>query len=116
MEFLKHILSPNNFMPHGYCYLWNPPLVWLHVVSDALIFLSYLSIPFTLVYFIRRRRDFPFQWMFGCFVLFIVACGFTHLMEIWTLWHASYWLSGAIKAVTAFASVGNGSHSYTVGS
>ena len=105
MEFLKHILSPNNFMPHGYCYLWNPPLVWLHVVSDALIFLSYLSIPFTLIYFIRRRRDLSSYWVFGFFGLFIVACGFTHLMEIWTLWHASYWLSGAIKAVTAFVSV-----------
>jgi len=95
----------NGFMPHGYCYLWNSGLVWLHVVSDALIFLSYMSIPFTLVYFIRKRRDFPFSWMFACFGMFIVACGLTHVMEIWTLWHATYWLSGAIKALTALASV-----------
>src|SRR6266850_2589519 len=26
-------------------------------------------------------------------------------MEVWTLWHGTYWLSGAIKAVTAMASV-----------
>jgi len=26
-------------------------------------------------------------------------------MEVWTLWHADYWLSGAVKAVTALASV-----------
>jgi PAS domain S-box-containing protein len=93
------------FMPHGYCYMWNTGLIWLHLVSDALIFLSYLSIPFTLVYFIRRRRDVPFHWMFLLFGTFIVACGFTHAMEIWTLWHASYWLSGAVKAITALASV-----------
>ena len=92
-------------MPHAYCYMWNIKLIWLHVVSDALIFLSYLSIPLTLAYFSRRRRDIPFNWMFFCFGTFIVACGFTHEMEIWTLWHATYWLSGAIKAVTALASV-----------
>jgi PAS domain S-box-containing protein len=26
-------------------------------------------------------------------------------MEIWTIWHATYWLSGTIKAITALASV-----------
>lgn len=97
--------NETDFMPHGYCYLWNAKLIWLHVVSDALIFLSYLSIPFTLVYFTRRRRDLPFNWMFLCFGTFIVACGFTHAMEIWTLWHANYWLSGVVKAITALASV-----------
>jgi PAS domain S-box-containing protein len=94
-----------DFMPHGYCYMWNTRLIWLHLVSDALIFLSYLSIPVTLSYFILRRQDLPFHWMFLLFGVFIVACGFTHAMEIWTLWHASYWLSGVIKALTAVASV-----------
>ncbi len=43
--------------------------------------------------------------MFACFGLFIVACGFTHGLEVWTLWHATYWLSGVVKAITAAASV-----------
>jgi PAS domain S-box-containing protein len=43
--------------------------------------------------------------MFACFGMFILACGLTHAMEVWTLWHADYWVSGAIKAVTAIASV-----------
>lgn len=93
------------FMPHGYCYQWDARLIFLHVTSDSIIFLSYLSIPFTLVYITRRRKDVPFNWMVLCFGTFIVACGFTHLMEVWTLWHPSYWLSGVIKAVTATASL-----------
>jgi signal transduction histidine kinase len=93
------------FVPHGYCYLWDRALVALHVASDALIALAYFSIPLTIVYFVRKRRDLPFHWMFLCFGLFIVACGTTHLFEIWTLWHATYWLSGIVKAVTAFVSV-----------
>jgi PAS domain S-box-containing protein len=103
-EFLEKLFS-SDFMPHGYCYLWKPGLVWLHVVSDALIALAYFSIPVTLIYFIRKRRDLPFNWMFVSFGMFILACGTTHAMEVWTLWHGTYWLSGAIKVVTAMASV-----------
>jgi PAS domain S-box-containing protein len=105
MEILRHLFSSGDFMPHGFCYLWNPGLVWLHLISDTLIALSYLSIPITLFYFIRKRRDIPFHWMFVCFGAFNVACGATHLMEIWNIWHADYWLAGAVKAVTALASV-----------
>jgi PAS domain S-box-containing protein len=100
------LFTPSDFMPHGYCYLWNPGLVWLHVVSDALIALAYFTIPVVLILFIRKRRDLPFSWMFALFGVFIVACGATHIMEVWNLWHANYWLSGVIKALTAAASVG----------
>ena len=105
MDLFKNLLSPSDFMPHGYCYLWNTRLVGLHLVSDSLIALAYFSIPVTLIYFIRKRRDLPFNWMFVCFGVFILACGATHIMEVWNLWHADYWLAGLIKAVTALASV-----------
>ena len=87
------------------CYLWQPGVLGLHVTSDLLITLSYFSIPFTLLYFVRRRRDLEFDWMFVCFAVFIVACGLTHLMEIVVVWRPLYWLSGGLKALTALASV-----------
>ncbi|WP_416666188.1 ATP-binding protein [Egbenema bharatensis] len=93
------------FIPHGHCYLWKPDLVWLHLVSDALTALAYYSIPVTLFYFVKKRADLPFNWIFLMFCAFIVACGTTHLMSIWTLWHPSYWLSGTIKAGTAAVSL-----------
>jgi PAS domain S-box-containing protein len=105
MELLNRLFSSDGFMPHGYCYLWNPGLVWLHLISDVLIAVAYLSIPLTLFYFVRRRRDLPFHWMFLCFGAFIVSCGATHAMEVWNLWHANYWLAGIVKGVTAVASV-----------
>jgi signal transduction histidine kinase len=105
MDTIRQIFSSGSFMPHGHCYLWDPGLLWLHIASDALITLSYFSIPFTLVYFIRKRKDLPFNWMFVCFAIFIVACGTTHLMEIWVIWHPTYWLSGSIKVITALASL-----------
>jgi PAS domain S-box-containing protein len=94
-----------DFMPHGYCYLWDPHIVWLHVISDGLITLSYYCIPLALVYLVRKRRDLPFNWIFYMFGLFILGCGTTHLMEIWTVWHPSYLFAGIIKAITASVSL-----------
>jgi PAS domain S-box-containing protein len=105
MIFVKLLFTSGAFQPHGFCYQWNTGLVWLHVLSDLLIALSYFAIPIVLVRFIFKRKDLPFSWMFALFGVFIIACGTTHLMEVWNLWHAQYWLAGAIKAVTAAASI-----------
>jgi len=104
MGWFQQLLSPD-FMPHGYCYLWDARMVWLHVISDALIALSYYCIPVVLIYFIRKNRDIPFNRIFWMFGTFILACGTTHLMEIWNVWHGSYLLAGVLKAVTAAVSV-----------
>src|SRR5256884_8490362 len=92
-------------MPLRCCCLWDPCLMRLHLISDFLIVAAYFVIPFTLVNFVRIRRDLPFNWMFVCFGIFIVACGMTHVMEIITLWKPYYWVSGIVKAITALASV-----------
>ena len=93
------------FIPHGHCYLWNPGLVWIHVASDALIALAYYSIPIQLLVLTRKRQDLPFDWILLLFGAFIVACGTTHVMEIWTLWTPTYWLAGLLKLATAAISL-----------
>ena len=99
-------LHQQGYMPHGHCYLWQPSLVGLHVASDTLIGLAYLAISSTLVYLVyRARRDIPFHWMFLAFGTFILACGATHFVAVWTLWNPDYWFSGSVKLVTALASV-----------
>jgi signal transduction histidine kinase len=105
MGLIQRLFSTDGFMPHGMCYAWNSSVIWLHVVSDAVIALAYYSIPLTLIYFVRKRKDLAFDWMFVCFAIFIVACGTTHVMEIFNIWHPTYWLSGIIKAITAFVSI-----------
>ncbi|MEM8504601.1 MAG: PAS domain S-box protein [Cyanobacteria bacterium P01_D01_bin.1] len=96
---------PSQYIPHGHCYLWQTNLVGLHVISDVLIAIAYFSIPMLLLYFVRERTDIPFPSIFFLFSLFIITCGTTHLMAVWTLWHPAYWLSGAIKAITALVSI-----------
>jgi two-component system CheB/CheR fusion protein len=97
--------SVEHFMPHGMCLLWQPNLLLMHVISDALIALSYYSIPVALIYFVIKRQDLNFRWLFVLFGLFILACGTTHLLEIWTIWHPDYFLAGLAKIVTAVLSI-----------
>ena len=104
-EFLQNLFASGPFVPHGHCYLWKTNLVLLHVVSDSVIALSYYSIPLILVYFAQKRRDVPFHSVFLLFGAFILACGTGHLMDIWTLWYPTYWLSGLLKAITALVSL-----------
>jgi PAS domain S-box-containing protein len=103
-SFASHYFSTDGFMPHGMCYQWQPEILALHVIADGTISLAYLSISCTLLYFVKRRIDLEHKWIFLCFAIFIIACGVTHAMEIWTIWHPTYWVSGGIKVVTALAS------------
>ena len=104
LDFLQQFVN-GNYAPHGYCLLWQPELVWTHVISDALIAAAYFSIPVALVSFVRRRPDVEFGKMFWLFALFILSCGLTHVMGIWNLWNGDYGAEALIKAVTAAASV-----------
>jgi PAS domain S-box-containing protein len=93
-------------MPHGMCFLWQPELIGLHVASDSAIALAYYSIPIALSYFVWKRADFAFPGIFVLTSLFILACGTTHIMGVWTLWFPDYRFDGGIKVVTALLSVG----------
>jgi signal transduction histidine kinase len=102
---ISKLISANEFLPHATCYLRNERLIWLHASSDLVIGLSYVAISSTLAYLVfRARREIPFHWMFLAFGLFIITCGFTHFMEVWTVWQPVYWLSGYVKIVTGIAS------------
>ena len=105
MLWLRNLFSTADLTPHGFCLLWRPGLLWLQVVPDALIGLSYYSIPLALAYFVSKRRDIPFGWTFWMFAVFILGCGTTHFVEIWTLWYPDYLTQGLVKVATAAISV-----------
>ena len=103
---LTHQILATDFLPHQYCYLRKPGVVWTHVFTDSLIGAAYVAISGTLVYLARKgRRDIPFHWMFLVFGSFIVACGATHFMEVLTVWIPVYVLSASVKVITAVVSM-----------
>jgi signal transduction histidine kinase len=100
------LFHTDGYAPHGYCILWQPGLLWFHVGTDTLIGTAYVAIAGTLAYLVyRAHRDLPFHWVLLAFGAFIIACGGTHFMEVWTFWTPVYWLSGYLKLITAVASV-----------
>jgi PAS domain S-box-containing protein len=104
LDFLAPLFDTSGFVPRRSCGAWTPQLVWLHNVSDALIWLAYLAISLVLVHLVYRRRDVPFHGMFWMFGAFIAFCGFTHLLEVVVFYVPVYRLIGAVKLVTAIAS------------
>jgi two-component sensor histidine kinase len=105
MNLWDWLFNPSGLTPHGFCLTWAPGLIWLHAASDAVIGLSYFSIPLALAWFVKQRGDLEYRWVINLFVAFILACGMTHMMSIVTLWSAAYGIEGLIKLATALLSV-----------
>lgn len=53
-------------------------------ISDFFIALAYFSIPLELIYFVKKSSFFPYRWVLIQFGAFIVLCGATHLINLWT--------------------------------
>ncbi|MHB8149409.1 MAG: PAS domain S-box protein [Desulfobulbia bacterium] len=104
-DFLEQLTGATEFMPHGYCLVWDPALLWLHAGSDVVTGLAYLLIAAMLFYLVAKRRDLPFFGLFLLFGAFILACGLTHFFAAWTIYVPSYWEEGLVKAVTALISI-----------
>jgi PAS domain S-box-containing protein len=105
MSAFENFFDSSTLLAHGSCLFWRPDLLWLHVFSDLAIGLAYYSIPIALVVFLVRRRSVEFTGLIALFAAFIISCGTTHFLSIWTLWHPDYAAEGLAKALTAVISV-----------
>jgi len=80
-------------------------VLWLHIVSDAVIAIAYLSIPVMLAILMRRRRDRSYQWVYTLVSVFITLGAMTHVLAIVNVWRPIPLLDGMVKAMTALAAV-----------
>lgn len=104
-DFFGWLANSEGFAAHGYCLIWDPALIDLFVASDAVIAISYFSIPLVLQIIARRRPDLnPYHCM-HLFSAFIVLCGVTHIFSIITLWMPIYAAAGMAKLATALISL-----------
>ncbi|KAJ6401024.1 hypothetical protein OIU84_016440 [Salix udensis] len=76
-------------------------LVKYQYISDVLIAFAYFSIPIELIYFVQKSAFFPYRWVLVQFGAFIVLCGATHFINLWTF--SMY--SKAVAVVMAAAKI-----------
>jgi signal transduction histidine kinase len=93
--------------PHGACLLWKPELIWLNVVSDALLAVAFFVTAFVLGFFLwRRRRDVLFRGVLWVFAVFAAFCALTRLLSILTVWVPVYDIESLVKGFLALLSLG----------
>ena len=91
---------------HGAALLWKPELVWLNVVSDAVVAIAFFATTFVLAFFLwRRYRELMFRGVFLIFAVFVAVCGLTRLLSIYTMWVPAYEMETLIKTFLALISI-----------
>ncbi|MDI1259115.1 PAS domain S-box protein [Aquabacterium sp.] len=105
MDQVVSFLGRNGYLPHGYCFTWQPELLWSMVVADLVIAAAYFSIPLAMLSFVRKRGESSTNWLVGLFSAFIFACGITHVADVITIWQPFYGLQAISKVVTALISL-----------
>ena len=106
IEFMKSLVDTAGFPQRWYCgTAWTPELGWIHIISDALIFISYVSIPIGIFILTQDRKYIRYKLLLWLFMAFILFCGIAHLIEATIFWHPWYRLSALIKVITASVSL-----------
>jgi len=104
-EFFGKLFTVDSWPARWYCGRWTPFHGWLYIISSVLIALAYFSIPLTLFYLIKKSANkLPFKKIFWLFLLFILACGFTHVFDAVMFWYPAYRVSAVVLFVTAVVS------------
>lgn len=102
---LQSLLNDMGFMPHGHCFLWTPGLLRVMTVADLGIAFAYFVIPLVLILAARDRRARELRGLVGLFGAFILACGLTHVVQVWNIWNHAYWFEAMLKLGTALISL-----------
>jgi two-component system, chemotaxis family, sensor kinase Cph1 len=104
IDFFSRLFDTSSWPPRWHCGEWTDFHGWLYIASDLAIWAAYFTIPFLLAFFVRKRRDVPFQSVFLLFGLFIFACGATHLIDAIIFWVPIYRVSALVRFLTAVVS------------
>jgi chemotaxis family two-component system sensor kinase Cph1 len=105
LDFITNLLGTESWPARWFCGKWTDFHGWLYIISSLLIWAAYFAIPLSLIYLIKKRKDvLPFQRIFWLFIIFILSCGLTHLVDAAIFWYPVYRLSAFVLFITAIFS------------
>jgi chemotaxis family two-component system sensor kinase Cph1 len=104
-HFIIHIFGSESWPARWFCGNWSDFHGWLYICSSLAIWAAYFAIPLTLMCLLAKRKDsIPFQGIFWLFILFILSCGLTHLVDTVIFWLPVYRVSAFVLFFTAIIS------------
>lgn len=92
-------------LPQGQALHWQPDVLWLNVLPDLAVAIACLAIAVALIRVSRRSQHLPFQGLLLWSALLTLAYGLSHVVSVWNVWHADYWLEGWVKVLVAAAAI-----------
>lgn len=104
-DFITNIFGTESWPARWFCGTWSDFHGWLYIISSLIIWAAYFAIPLSLMYLISKKKDtLPFQRIFWLFIIFILSCGLTHLVDALIFWYPVYRLSALVLFFTAIVS------------
>jgi signal transduction histidine kinase len=104
LQFFHDLLNAADWPARWVCGKWTTFHGWLYISSSIAIWAAYFAIPIILFSVIKKRADVPFKRILWLFILFIFACGATHLMDATMFWYPAYRMAAVFLMVTALIS------------
>jgi len=104
-EFFSNIFEKDLWPARWHCGYWSEFHGWLYILSDLSIWAAYFTIPVIIItYVLRKKHSVRFEKAYFWFAAFILACGFTHLLDASIFWVPIYRLSALVRFGTAIIS------------
>jgi chemotaxis family two-component system sensor kinase Cph1 len=104
-DFFSNILQAEAWPARWNCGRWSDFHGWLYIISSLAIWAAYFAIPISIFYLISKKKDdIPFVKILWLFMLFILSCGLTHLVDAVIFWYPAYRLSALVLLMTAIVS------------
>ena len=104
-EFFSNIFESDLWPARWHCGYWSDFHGWLYIISDLSIWAAYFTIPIIIMkYVLQKKHSVRFEKAYFWFAAFILACGFTHLLDASIFWIPMYRLSALVRFVTSIIS------------
>lgn len=104
LDFFRSFFVFTDFPARWTCGKWSGFHGWIYIISDIMVFMAYFSIPALLFFFVKKKKKVPFKGVAALFILFILFCGITHLMDAIIFWYPAYRLNAILLMITAIVS------------
>ena len=104
LDFFSKLFDTSDWPPRWHCGNWTSFHGWFYIISDLCIWGAYYAIPLLIIRVITKKQKKQFSKIYWLFATFILACGFTHLLDAITFWYPMYRLNALARCITAIVS------------